>query len=279
MFGYVIANKGALSQEQFRRYRGCYCGLCRALSERHGQASRLALNFDMTFLVLLLSSMYEPREYSGCEKCILHPVHGREYWRSRFSDYAADMTVVLAYFNGLDDWSDDKKLLGLAQSRLLKQEYERVCGDYPEKCAFIETCLHELSRIEAGSSGPDDAADCFGRLMGELFAVENDSWTERFRFFGEALGRFVYMMDACVDLDSDIKHGRYNPLAAMGRENISEEEKQSILKMLIAECTMEFEKLPVIQDVDILRNILYSGVWYQYEQARAGRKGESRNDK
>jgi hypothetical protein len=114
--------------------------------------------------------------------------------------------------------------------------------------------------------------------MGELFVYRDDEWADYFRRFGQALGRFIYMMDACVDLSKDKKHGRYNPLIAMGRENITEEDKRDILTMLIGECAGEFEKLPLIQDVDIMRNILYSGVWSQYEQAKS-KKGETQNDK
>ena len=102
--------------------------------------------------------------------------------------------------------------------------------------------------------------------MGELFAVEDDSiWNPRFRAFGEALGRFVYMMDACVDLEQDRKKGNYNPLLAMqSAEAVDEEEQLALLKMLIAECTAEFEQLPLVRDVEILRSVLYSGVWTQY---------------
>ncbi len=278
MFGYVIANKTALTAQQLERYKACYCGLCRALKEKHGQLSRLALNFDMTFLVLMLSSMYEPKEYFGHGKCALHPVHGRDFWRSRFSDYAADMTVALAYHNCIDDWNDDKKPFSLAYSKILEKSYSDVKQRHSERCEVIESCLAELKELEAASAGADDVANCFGRLMGELFAVEDDSWTKCFRAFGEALGRFIYMMDACADLESDVRSGSYNPFIAMGRESISEEEKREILKMLIAECTMEFEKLPLVQDIDILRNILYSGVWSQYEQAIRKKKGEKQEN-
>ncbi len=33
-----------------------------------------------------------------------------------------------------------------------------------------------------------------------------------------------------------------------------------------------FEQLPLIDDIDILRNVLYSGVWYRYEQVREKRE-------
>lgn len=279
MYGYILANKSALTPEQLERYRGCYCGLCRALKERYGLSGRLTLNFDMTFLIILLSSMYEPKEFSGSEKCLVHPLKKQSWWRSIFTEYAADMNIALAYHKCLDDWSDDKSLLGLSEARLLKTGYAEAEKRWPRQCGAIEDCMARLAGIESsGDAGPDDAANCFGVLMGEIFACREDSWAGAFRAFGQALGRFVYMMDACVDLARDKKRGSYNPLIAMGRENLTEPEKKSMLNMLIGECAQEFEKLPLLQDVDIMRNILYSGVWTQYELA-SRKAGGGKDDK
>ena len=57
MFGYVMVNWETLSQEERKRFRAYYCGLCRALGNRYGATGRLALSFDMTFLAALLSSL------------------------------------------------------------------------------------------------------------------------------------------------------------------------------------------------------------------------------
>ena len=40
---------------------------------------------------------------------------------------------------------------------------------------------------------------------------------------------------------------------------------KEVLMMQAAECAREFEKLPILENVEILRNILYSGVWVKYE--------------
>ena len=104
MFGYVIANLEGLTQAQKDRYKGCYCGLCRVLKQRHGFSGRLTLTYDMTFLVLLLSALYEADEERGMEICPAHPLRKHFYWQTRYTEYAADMNVVLAYNNCRDDW-------------------------------------------------------------------------------------------------------------------------------------------------------------------------------
>ena len=278
MFGYILADLDALTPEQKERYRACYCGLCRTLKERHGELSRLTLNYDMTFLVLLLSSMYEPGERSSCGRCVIHPVKKRSWWRSKYSDYAADMNVALAYYNCLDDWQDEHKFLSYAEAKALQRGWNKAKTAWPRQCEAMESSLAELFAIEKErSAGPDAAANCFGRLMGELFVREEDHWAESFRRFGQALGRFIYMMDACVDLEKDKKRGGYNPLLLMERGDMNEQEKLAMLKMLIGECVIEFEKLPLLQDVDIMRNILYSGVWVQYRLARK-KRGDMEDD-
>ena len=42
-------------------------------------------------------------------------------------------------------------------------------------------------------------------------------------------------------------------------------DSEQILTMMMSECAREFEKLPIVEYVDILRNVLYSGIWTKYE--------------
>lgn len=272
MFGYIIANEKLLSEAQISRYKGCYCGLCRALKQRHGFFGRMTLTYDMTFLVLLLTSMYEAEEQSCMETCMVHPFRKHYCWQSAFTDYAADMNVALAYHNCRDDWEDDGSVLKFWEAEFLTERYKTVCAQYPRQCGAIERCMEELSRIEhAGSTDPDAAANCFGRLMGELF-VTDDFFGERLRPFGEALGRFIYMLDAVIDLREDKRLGRYNPLLGLDSAGYKREDYKTILTMLIGAYAEAFEKLPLLQDADLLRNILYSGVWQRYEAAMAKQK-------
>ena len=52
----------------------------------------------------------------------------------------------------------------------------------------------------------------------------------------------------------------------------------TILTMMMAGCCKEFEKLPIIDNVEILRNILYSGIWYRYEMVRQRREKKVENN-
>ena len=95
MFGYVTANKPELKIREFARYKGYYCGLCRTLLENHGRRGQMTLTYDMTFLVILLSSLYEPKEEEMRKRCLIHPAKKQYMIQNEVSVYASDMNILL----------------------------------------------------------------------------------------------------------------------------------------------------------------------------------------
>ena len=63
-----------------------------------------------------------------------------------------------------------------------------------------------------------------------------------------------------------MKEKCYNPLKILRFEENFEEKCYQMLQMMIAECSTAFEQLPCLVDVEILRNILYAGVWTKYRK-------------
>ena len=61
MFGYVLPDQKELKIRELEMYQGYYCGLCLALKKQYHFLGRLSLNYDMTFLALLLTALYEQR--------------------------------------------------------------------------------------------------------------------------------------------------------------------------------------------------------------------------
>lgn len=280
MFGYIVANSEILSEEDKQRYKAVYCGLCHALKERHGQFGRMTLNYDMTFLILVLTSLYEPEMSKDEERCIVHPCSKHCFHTNEITEYASDMNVALAYLNQLDNWHDDRNVLSLIYARILKKRYLKISKKYPRQCKAMEGCIARLSELEkSGEQNPDAGARYFGELMGEIFVLREDRWTQQLRAMASSLGEFIYIMDAVIDLPKDMKKRRYNPLSDLKKAGRSDGYFKDILTMLIGNCTMDFEKLPLVEDVSIMRNILYSGVWTKYELEQEKRKrqeGEKR---
>ena len=145
---------------------------------------------------------------------------------------------------------------------------------YGEKIRRIAGLMREFSEAEgSGHADIDTLGGLFGRVMGEVMAVREDEWAENLRRLGFFLGKFVYLCDAYEDVELDRKKGRPNPLKERYEEVDFEEECRTILTLMISECCREFEKLPVLENAEILRNILYSGVWGRYEVVRERRHG------
>lgn len=275
MFGYVTADWARLDGAQSLRYQSCYCGLCHALRREFSPLCRLALNYDVTFLVLLLSSLFEPEEDAREARCAAHPLHPRPCVRSEWTDYGAAMTVLLSYEKCRDDWHDDRNPLRLAESGLFRRAARGAAARYPRQAGAVVRGLQALSALEArGAPEPDAAANCFALLLGELFVPDGAGrWAPDLRTLGEALGRFVYLADAAADLQDDLRRGRYNPLAAIAPGGGLPEGFRDDLTVVLGEGTAAFERLPLVRDSALLRNILYSGVFLQYDRAMDKRRG------
>ena len=263
MFGYVVINQSDLSEEELLRYRQCYCGLCHSLKERSGNLSRLMLTFDLTFLTLLLQALYEKEERENAGPCIIHPFKKQSWWQSEITDYAADMTVLLGYQKLMDDWNDDCNPLRLWESLPFKRHYRRIAQRYPRQSEVLEDRMAKLSFMEIqGEQDPDKAAGLFGDIMAEIFVYQEDYWSDTLRKMGQALGRFIYLMDAVVDLEKDRKTGNYNPLKEL--PDSKDNHYRDFLEMLLGETVYYFDRLPIVDDVQIIKNILCSGVWSEY---------------
>lgn len=268
VFGFVVADAGALSEEEKERYRAVYCGLCLALRDRYGQLSRACLTYDLTFFVLLCNSLHEPVETKGASHCVMHPAPAapRPWARSAWTDYAADLSVALAYHKVLDDIADDGDLKARAAERLLAGAYERARTRIPEQCAEIERAMAVIRAIEQGGAAddPDAAAHEFGRMLGRLFARDQGFWTAAMEELGCGLGRFIYLMDAAVDFADDATSGSYNPFVALGSDA---EAMRATLALTAADAVTPYERLPLVQDTHLMDAILYSGIWAQFNKA------------
>ncbi|MCD7708685.1 MAG: DUF5685 family protein [Clostridiales bacterium] len=277
MFGYINVNSSELSKEGMEIYQSYYCGLCKSLREFCGRKGQFFVNYDMTFLVMLLTGLYEPPTEEGDLKCVLHPVKRRRYCANDIENYAAQMNVLLTYYNLIDDWKDDGSLTKKKIASMLEKDYARVRENWPRQTAAVEEYIKNLSDCEERKeTNIDLVAGLTGEMMGELFAWREDEWYSELKTLGFYLGKFIYLMDAYEDLKADEKHDAYNPLIFLNVDDKQEFETLCKLMMtsMMSECAKSFERLPILLNADILRNIIYSGVWSKYEliQLRKKRK-------
>lgn len=274
MFGYIVMDKPEIKFKDYDIYRSFYCGLCQELKRKFGILGQVTLSYDMTFVLLLLNGLYEPKIQEESGRCILHPIRKQMFRKSQITEYVADMNVLLTYYKCRDDWNDEKKYLKIILAKLLEGKNKKTEAIYKNKTEKIIQYLGELTLLEKSEEMElDKAAGCFGHIMEEVLVYKEDEWESYLRRMGFFLGKFIYILDAYEDVEKDVKNECYNPFAKVYKKNSFEQEVYQILVMMMAECCREFEKLPIIEYADILRNILYSGVWGRFKEISEKRKG------
>lgn len=272
MFGYVIVNKPELKFREFDVYQSYYCGLCLTLKEKYGNVARISLNFDLNFISILLSGLYEPETVINESHCMIHPLKKQTKYFNEFVDYAAKMTVILAYFKCEDDWYDERKISKRAYKKLINHAYQEVKQEYFDKVTKIENCLKKINDCqERGAKNLDEIANYFGEVMGEICAYQDDEWHDELYDFGFYLGKFIYFIDAYEDIEEDLKKGTFNPLKELYQTEVFEDKCKDILELMISEASLAFERMPIIENAGIIRNILYGGVWTKYELVKQKR--------
>lgn len=273
MYGYVVVNKPELKFREYDVYRSYYCGLCRSLGDWYGLGGKLSISYDMTFLVLLLTGLYEPKVTCVSKRCVVHPAAKHLERRSNITDYVAHMNILMAYYKCMDDWKDERKFTRKAYAWQLTGKVKKIEKQYPQKAGYIKAQLEQLSDCEKRQEANiDTAAKYFGNLMAELTVMKQDEWECTLRDLGFGLGKFIYLLDAYEDLEEDLKRGRYNVFKPHMESADFDALVEGILNVVMAQCAQNFERLPIIQDAELLRNIIYSGVWTRFEAAREKKK-------
>ena len=216
MFGYEIP-PGDLPREERDRFSRIYCGLCHTLGRRYGPAARMILNYDFTYLAILLS---DPAEAAPCRRrCVSSPIRPRDYQPATPAlELAADESVILAYWQLRDGVEDHAWASGLkyrAGARLLESAYKRAAALRPEFDQAVRRQLQLLSALEqAKDPSMDRAADSFAVLLSS--AAEELTDPIRKRIMEQILyhlGRWIYLIDGADDLKKDAESGNYNPVA------------------------------------------------------------------
>ncbi len=274
MFGYVKPYSPELRVRENECYRALYCGLCRSLKHCTGQVSRLTLNYDFVFAALLRIAASDNAPKYKARRCVVHPLTKRPCAeRTPELDFCARVSVLLSYHKADDDARDEKRAKRL-QAKLLRQLLKgmrrRVKKQLREADDIIADGLTKLTEIEdQGLPSVDLPADCFGELMGRLVSLDCEATQCRILYAaGFHLGRWLYIIDAADDFESDREKGRFNPfLLLYNRDKLDEAKRSDILNALTAELIELEAALDLLtQDAgqgeifSIIDNILHLGM-------------------
>lgn len=267
MFGYVRINKMDLTFREYEHYKAYYCGLCKYLKRNHTELSRLTINYDITFLIVLLSSIYQPSAQVFHEKCIVDPVKNKKHIINDITEYAASMNILLAYYKLEDDVNDEGGIKSRLARQVYKKSFKTAYDKYPKKADFIKKCLGELRSLEEDqSSSIDQTSNCFARLLEEIFDYKDDDYRDRLRKVGFNIGKYIYIMDAYEDLDEDLEKGRYNSFTSYEDDREALKDRvDKLIGMTLARLEEGILDLDIEVNKSIIDNIIYSGVYLRYK--------------
>lgn len=267
MFGYVRINKMDLTFREYENYKGYYCGLCKYLKENHGEISRIGLNYDITFLIVILSAIYKPKTNIFEEVCLVSPFKRKKKLINDITEYAASMNILLTYYKLEDNLLDDKGVKDILAYNLYKSKLKMAHKKYPHKSKIIKEQMKLLNELEKNKEyNIDKVSNTFGELMGEIFAYKKDKYEDDLRRIGFNIGKYIYILDAYEDLNEDYKKGRYNPF--MEYINKREELKirvDRLISISLGLLASSIDRLNLQVNRGIIENIVYSGVYLRYK--------------
>ena len=218
MFGYIKHFPSELKVREVQLYKSFYCGLCKTM----GVFSRLTLSYDMVFLALMRTVLTGEKFESKTHRCILKPLKKNRYIKSNKSlAYSAAVSSILIYYKCIDDARDSKNIFKKLFFRILSIFFVRGKNKatilYPvleEKIKESLECLSALEQRECASI--DEVAAAFAEMMKNISSFgldESDSAIRIAEHIGLHLGRWLYIIDALDDFESDLKKRRYNAFA------------------------------------------------------------------
>jgi len=278
MFGYITPEKPEMKIKEYDLYRAVYCGICKTIGRKNGLIPRTTVTYDSAFMALLHTSISGESISFDKEPCILHPVSKRCCAKSNSSiDYAADMNILLAYYNLKDKWNDDKSIPSAALCIALKRPFAAVRRGYASKCEIYDELIKKLEKLEKEKcSSMDMAAEPFAKMLEEVMDPPGDAFTgssrESLRWLGYNAGKWIYILDAFDDLDKDIANGSYNPLVF--QFNYKDQDLTSFcneikdrvkfnLTYSLSQIAKSFDVMDIKSNSGIIENIIYLGMLHK----------------
>jgi hypothetical protein len=267
MFGYVIPLKDELKIREYNTFRSYYCGLCNEIGQK-SFISKLTLTYDMTFLALLLSSIYMDKTPPVKKICPFKMAKVSTISNNKYLEYAAEMNIILSNRKLIDNYNDDKSYLSLIASKLINTN--RLSYWSMEKLSMIDLNLKKLNELEKEKcSNIDEIAHYFAEITAEIFCIDSGDTGKVLRNLGYNLGKWIYTLDAYDDLAEDIVKKSYNPFlerfgyrgenAESFKNSIKDNVKFTLIKCL-DEISKSYELLDVKKNKAIIENIVYLGM-------------------
>lgn len=222
MLGYLRPKLNNLNPRIKEQYRALYCGLCHSLKKNYGYRGVACLNYEVTFLLLLIISASEEESVIFHGSCCLTP-----FVRVPFIDYlnsevrtAADISIVVSSFEVKDNVNDGGSFIWKVFDRFLNKLNEKAVNEISEFEKIIKIKLNAFYNLEKSETANLDVmlgacGDIVEGFVGPLLSAVDGPIAEIISRIANYIGQWIYLMDACDDYHKDISTGNYNPLLSI----------------------------------------------------------------
>jgi hypothetical protein len=246
-----------------------YCGLCKGIAETCGNAARMGLSYDMTFVSVLVHNILGVDVKIEKQHCLTHCIRSRQMANvDEPTRQIGVLNTALVYYKYTDDIADGDR--GRGKRLWFKQGFRRVKKAYPDLARIVHDNMQAQEKIEADEvDSVDRAADATANMLAELCDyVLGEKKTEFSHNLFYALGKWIYLIDALDDYDKDVKNGSYNPFAlayeADSRAALMKgehgEEVQFIFHAIFFDIRENLSKLTFHFNRDLVDNVLLRGL-------------------
>ncbi len=266
MFGYVKACKPELKIKEYETYKAVYCSLCKKLGKSYGLLSRFTLSYDFTFLALLNMSLQDGCDGFVQKRCAFNPLKKCNYCKNLDAiDMPAAAAMIMLYYKILDNIADErgfKKVTYWCLKPIFSRAHKKAAKNYPQIEAAVSEYIAAQTALEKENCNSiDEAADPTAKVMEKILMLcSRDEMQKRvLQRIGYCLGRYIYLLDASIDLPEDVKKGSYNVLKNIDDDNINDRIKKQ-LYFCVNEAAKAFELLDIKKYKTILGNIIYLGL-------------------
>ena len=276
MFGYVTPLKAELKVKDFTRFRSYYCGLCLHIKKNAGNIPRMVLNYDMTFLGVLLDSLSIKEPDFELKRCIVHPKDKKPVVMNNSAlQYSAAMNLSLYYHKIKDDIEDDNDIKSKVLEKVLYPYQKKINRSIDNINNIIKNNLKDLRVFENNKnfSSIDEICHPFSDIVGNILKLypnelinDNEELRNYLYSLGYTLGKWIYLIDAFDDLKKDMENKKFNPINFLyNKDNKSYEELLPLIKERIEftilncsyNCKDILEKLPLKRNEEILKKFKF----------------------
>ncbi|GAB3212888.1 DUF5685 family protein [Marinactinospora thermotolerans] len=231
MFGILRPCRHALPDGLADEWTGHLCGMCLALRDDHGQAARVATNYDGLVISVLVAAQTPggtPTRTAG--PCPLRGMRRAEVARGEGARLAAAVSLVLASAK-VDDHVLDAD--GLYGRRAVRGAARRLAGHWARAArrsggelgfdggALLTVVERQREAEEAAGPGGDvlSVTAPTEEATGQAFAhtavlAGRPHNADPLREAGRLFGRIAHLLDAVEDRERDDATGAWNPISA-----------------------------------------------------------------